>query len=544
MKPKKGYKQRFTMTSENQVPEIVVKGNFDEFKAILPQIKGDINRMYNVNPKTGTQECPPGYTKYNQTLLHLASYHGRFSIFKELLDNGADININCLDKTTVDIIVLNSNFPLLELFDKKLFEKELQKWEKEKNEVNKYFHIVHDDRDEILKRLLDDTDVEIDFNLVLGYACSYGAFKIINLCYNYYDIYKLIPTKEQNYTKSILFSTVRGRHLHLVESLLPNDKFQEIVSYMRENEERSEIFKKNLDACIIEICKMKNNGYDVKTVSDQTMIETLEILLKFGGSPTEKNHTKFYSWSFSDILDDLANKSLVFIKYILFKNLFNIYTVTDSFDRNIFENMINSKNVEKLKYFIEELGFDITKVDKNQENYLHKVYKPEPTEYFLSKLDEMGLVKEFLEQKNKHGFNPIEVHRKIKRVIDKYRLYVEIPEERKRGPEVEPGCKVYYSRKHAKTLDMFLNYNTVVLCFTDEHGDKVLCTWKSYPDENGDEYPVDDKKFVGIMTKDWKYNGIQCVGMLYDDSRCTRINPPGTPNACTSCWNRMRSALG
>lgn len=423
------------------------------------------------------------------------------------------------------------------------------------------FKIIQKDDLPAFKDMLENTNFLEDkaFDDIFRRVIICGPINILKfLCETYPEkVIEQILIEKYNYTKSIL-SEFASKEIHLIPVILTTLEYK-IKDYMEHNSSKNEIFKKVLDACIITICKLGYPNKEHIEEFDKKSIEVIELLKKFGGSPGEIGDPMWYTHTYDNALEKLEDRSPEFIKYM--STNINYHTCTKD-GKTLFQLIVsqlswswNTFVPQTLKYLIETCHFDPANCGYTNGNILHRIRRCDFLTIILPILEEKKLVVEYLNQQNSDGKTPVDVHLESKEMIEMFVKYDETISDyvsrktRKRDGKIEPGCKLWYSCSHADKKD-FTGYKSTVLKFVDQNGQPVLCTWKSFPEEDGSEYPFVDKKLVGTIENGWERYGTQCIGFSEStgsgNGRCTTFIPfgPSSKNSCNRCWNKVRDLLG
>lgn len=317
-------------------------------------------------------------------------------------------------------------------------------------------------------------------------------------------------------------------------------------AYFEQNPTKKEIMIKNLNECVWRICH-KDYPYQSKIEEvDTGRIRTIDVLVKFGAAPNEL---------IDEILDTFAQRSTQFISFMST----NIdYSTCKLNNLTIFQLIIQALDYkcyasacESLIYLMENHHFDPSQCKYKHGNVLHQIQRLDVLLLILPILAEKNCLMEYLWQPDKRGMTPVDIHLSCPEFLEAFQKYDETvgtyagKKNRKRASTIEAGCKLYYSEKHANKNDILFGYTSTVLQFTSPNGVVVLCTWKSFPDEDGSEYPFQDKKLVAVLEEGWTCTGTQCIGNHFS-RRCNTFIPiaPKAQNSCTPCWNRMRNFWG
>ena len=392
-----------------------------------------------------------------------------------------------------------------------------------------------------------------DIDALLDDAYFYGLWHNENIlqfvCATHHDrILEKIIVDPGNFNRSLFaeFAMSAGsisRIASLLDELSPH-----LPQYMEHYPAKKEMFKYVLDACVIVVCGRRYPHYESVEEFDAVSITAIEALKRCGAAPTEN--------MYESVLQPLAERSTTFIRFM--SSHIN-YHACLSQGRTLFQLLLQSlwasyrhtDDCASLQYLIDVQRFDPSQCHyEHSRNVLHHVRRADLLAIVLPILHDRGCLRAYLSQRDKDGKTPIDVHLHSPDVIAAFVRYEPSIEcetrrkTRKRGGAIEAGCKLYFSAIHANQNDLFY-YRAAVLKFVSPSGASVLCTWKSFPDEDGSEYPFTDKQLVGELAEGWQCAGTQCVGST-PSGRCAAIIPLGkeSKNSCTVCWNRMRDFFG
>lgn len=369
------------------------------------------------------------------------------------------------------------------------------------------------------------------------------------LCVQYPDkTLDTILTEKCNYRESVLSKFAEGT-MCCIPIVLDNLETH-LLYYMEKNPTKRELFQCILNACVIIICERRYEwGTDIESV-DNVSMTVIDTLKKFGASPSEtSDNPKWYTHTYDNVLEKLSQRSTRFIEYMAQhinyhtclkkgKNMFQLLLESWSFEKD-------STSCESLLYLIKYHHFDVCQMNYESGNVLHRIHRLDVLVIVLPILESKQCLTTFMWQPDANGKTPIDIHMKFKEFIAAFQHYDTTVQDyvtkktpRKRGSAIDIGCKLYYSETHAKQ-------ETTVLKFISPDNVAVLCTWKSFPDEDGSEYPFTDKQLGGVLHDGWTCYGTQCSG-FHALGRCNEFIPlkEGNMNSCIPCWNRMRDLLG
>jgi hypothetical protein len=407
-------------------------------------------------------------------------------------------------------------------------------------------------------RSWEQTDSDLKANNVFTAIAIFHPEHILQfLCVTYPDVVlEQILNGKYNYSESILCEFARDKMQYISLVLIALSSY--LPQYMEQNPEKREAFKCVLDRCVIAICTRRKPDYESIEKFDTESISAIETLKQFGASPAENtNDPIWFTNTYDNTLQKLANRSTAFIRYMS-ANI-NYHTCMyrgQTLFQLLLSELYGSSICESLQYLINDHQFDPTQCHYEDGNLLHHIYRSDVLSLVLPILEEKNVLSSYLSQRNKRDMTPVDIHLKSKKIVDVLSLYDPTITEyvakktKPRDGTIEPGCKLYFSLKHAKERNLF-GYQSSVLKFITPDDKPVLCTWKSFPDEDGSEYPFTDKQLVGVLDEKWRCYGTQCVG--YADGgggcltgRCPVFIPLGkdSPGSCAQCWNRMRDLLG
>ena len=359
-------------------------------------------------------------------------------------------------------------------------------------------------------------------------------------------------TSKYNYTESLLckFASDKMRVIAPVLTALE----PHIPCFMERNPSKRAAFQCVLNACVVVICGRRYPEAVSVDTFDAESIAAIETLKKFGASPAENtDDPRWYTHTYDNVLERLVERSTPFIQYMA-SNI-NYWTCEHGGD-NVFQLLLrtsrfsNCSACDSLLYLIESHNFDPAQCHYESGNVLHRIRRPDVLSIVLPILAEKKCLPAYLWQPDTTGKTPVDINLQSEEIIAAFQQYDATVAEytakktRKRDGSTEPGCKLYYSTTHAKSKTLFY-YQSTVLKFVSPDNVSVLCTWKSFPDEDGSEYPFADKRLVAVLQDGWSCYGTQCVG-FGAGGRCPVFIPLGkqSTNSCTPCWNRVRDLLG
>lgn len=397
-----------------------------------------------------------------------------------------------------------------------------------------------------------DSDIKID-SVFIGVIIWHPVKILQFLCVTYPDVVlEKILDKKYNYTESMLcrFANDEMQCIAVVlDALSPY-----LPQYMEQNPEKKEAFKCVLNRCIIAICTRRKPDYGSTEEFDTESISAIETLKQFGAAPTETTtDTNWFTNTYDNTLEELAGRSTAFIRYM--STHINYHTCTSK-GNTLFQLLLlerySSSACESLQYLINDHQFDPIQCHYEDGNLLHRICRSDVLSLVLPILEEKNVLSTYLSQRNKRDQTPVDVHIGSKDIIAVFNQYDPSIAEyvakkmRPRDSTIEPGCKLYFSSQHAKQSSLF-GYQSTVLKFIAPDETSVLCTWKAFADEDGNQYPFTDKQMVGVLDEKWRCYGTQCVGCADgSNNRCPVFIPLGKDSrgSCARCWNRVRDLLG